>query len=378
MISGKAGNIRLVKSHSRLSLPYQTLMKLIHELEYEPGKRGDPNGLTTQSLSRIATWCQDHGPFGVLLSRWESIALAPLRRKSDSFLQRRYLRGTGRSVQLIESTGDVGERKASVVLHELDGIELKEEEPGQTWHKFFPAVNERERDAYEYPMPYSSEFWYFYAERVFDFCKAARFLTGATAHLGADPPLVPNPRLELVSTRRGNQSVAPTSYFGGGLRRGRKPEGVLGSAVVAGHLCGDVRSGSAVRSTGPFVCFLQNPVCVKCVSSEVLLACLPLSRAEAPIASTNQRSQGAPHRRQDCKADCRNTRSETRGGGQMAQESVRALSCYLRGPLAGSCVLGLPVTVTRPLPTRRLKSCRRSAWEVAPNFAPTRISLNRR
>jgi len=84
---------------------------------------------------------------------------------------------------------------ASVVLHDLDGIELKEEEPGRTWHKFFPVVNERERDAFEYPMPYSNEFCYLYAERVFDFCKAARFLTGATAHLGADPPLAPNPGL---------------------------------------------------------------------------------------------------------------------------------------------------------------------------------------
>jgi hypothetical protein len=175
--------------------PYQTLMKLIHELEYEPGKRRDPSWLTAQSLNRIATWCQDHGPLGVLLSRWESIALAPLPKKPGLFVHRRYLRGTGRSVQLIESTGDVGDRKASVVLHDLDGIVLKEEEPGQTWHRFFPAVNERERDSFEYPMPYSSEFCYRYAERVFDFCKAARFLTGATAHLGADPPLVSDPGL---------------------------------------------------------------------------------------------------------------------------------------------------------------------------------------
>src|SRR5947208_2028330 len=90
--------------------PYQTIMKLVHELEYKPGSRRYPDCLRPESLPRIKQWCQEHGPLGVLLSRWEAITLAAVPRRSGQFVQRRYVRGIGQAVQVIESSGDVADR----------------------------------------------------------------------------------------------------------------------------------------------------------------------------------------------------------------------------------------------------------------------------
>jgi hypothetical protein len=177
-------------------------MRLVHELEYKPGPQRYPDCLTAQSLDLITTWCQDHGPLGVLIVPVGGNYARSMPRASGGLVQRRYSRGHGQSVQLIESTGDVGDRNASVLVHDLDDWNLKKEVLELTWHRFFPSVNHGQRDTFQYPVPYSGEFCFLYAERVFDFYKAAKFLAGAMAHLSTDPPVVPDPELAWEQARQ--------------------------------------------------------------------------------------------------------------------------------------------------------------------------------
>jgi hypothetical protein len=171
-------------------------MKLMHELEYKPGPRRYPERLTPESLSRITKWCEEHGPLGILLSQWEAIRLAPVANASGNFARQVFVRGPGQQIQDSSISEATRTGRARVLLHELIDITPRNERPGQTWGKFFPAVSLGKKDTFQYPIPYSDEFCSLYAERVFDFCQAARLLTGAMLHLqrSTQPP-VENPDL---------------------------------------------------------------------------------------------------------------------------------------------------------------------------------------
>lgn len=214
-------NLTVGQAPAAAQPPYQTLMKLAHGLEYKVGARRFPDCLMPESLNLITKWCEQHGPLGILLSQWEAITLAPEPRKSEGFIQRRYVRGTGQSIQMLETTGDVGDGKASVVIHGLDDVNPKEELPHRTWHRFFPSVEFGQRDTFQYPIPYSDEFCHLYAERLIDFCRTASFLTGAMLHLRssgqpvvADPELARNQALQAINLLR--RSVTSVLDFEGG------------------------------------------------------------------------------------------------------------------------------------------------------------------
>ncbi|HSP70470.1 MAG TPA: hypothetical protein VLN48_22245 [Bryobacteraceae bacterium] len=133
---------------------------------------------------------------GVLLSRWEAIALAPQEDGPGRFVQRRYIRGTGQAIQVLETSGDAGDQKASVIMHGLENLNPIEETPGKTWYKFFPSVEFGKRETFQYPIPYSDEFCQLYSERVIDFCQAARYFSGAAKFLTARPePSIDNTEL---------------------------------------------------------------------------------------------------------------------------------------------------------------------------------------
>ena len=176
--------------------PYQSLMQLAQGLEYKPGPRRYPNCLTPASFGRITTWSQEHGPLGILLSRWEGITLAAVEREGGGFVQRRYLRAGGQEIQEFELSRDNGAGKGSVTIHELVDLTFCEEEPGKSWHRFFPSVTHGERNSFQYPAPYSDEFCELYAEHVGDFCRTALLISGAMLHLQASTqPAVANPSL---------------------------------------------------------------------------------------------------------------------------------------------------------------------------------------
>jgi hypothetical protein len=174
--------------------PYQTLMRLMHELEYLPGPQRYDR-LTPQSLMRITKWCEQYGPLGVLLARWEVITLAPVSLGEDGIKQRTYVRGPGQAIEIHDLSGDLEPLKPRVLIHELDNVNPEEEMSGETWYKYFPTVDRSERNTFQYPEPYSERFCNLYREPLFDFCQAARLLTRAMSHLQPEPPVAPDPQL---------------------------------------------------------------------------------------------------------------------------------------------------------------------------------------
>jgi hypothetical protein len=187
---------------------YQSLMKLVHQLEYLPGLRY-PDCLTQKSQALILEWCHQHGLLGVLLSRWEAISLAPRHDEADQWAQRRYFRGFGQVVQVQKTTGDVKDGTATVLIHGLNDLTLVDEPPSKTWGRFFPSIEFSKRDTFSYPRPYTVEFCRLYGEPLFDFCKAAKLLVGAISHLARkqsetkhDPRIAREQALDAINLLR--------------------------------------------------------------------------------------------------------------------------------------------------------------------------------
>lgn len=175
---------------------YQSLLKLVQRLEYVPGKTSYPDCLSQKSQALILEWCQEYGLLGVLLSRWEYISIAPQRNESGDWMQRKYFRGFGQVIQTQERRGNVEDQTAAVLIHGPNDLTLAQESPRETWSRFFPSVPRAEQDTFSYPQPYTPEFCELYGERLSDFCKAARLLTGAISHLGrSQPEIVGDPKL---------------------------------------------------------------------------------------------------------------------------------------------------------------------------------------
>jgi hypothetical protein len=75
-----------------------------------------------------------------LSAKKQAIRLAPHAGAADQFTSPRYVRALGQSIYTTESSGDVGDRKPSVLLHGSNDLNLVEETPDKTWSKFFPSV----------------------------------------------------------------------------------------------------------------------------------------------------------------------------------------------------------------------------------------------
>jgi hypothetical protein len=179
---------------------YQSLVKLVGRIKFHPGPRRFPRCLTEDSQAEILDWCNQYGLLGVLLSHWEAITLAPQRSESGTWIQHRYLRAQGQTVEDIVSSGDVCERPPSVLIRGLRDFHLVEETPHHTWARFFPSVEWGKRNTYAYPLPYTDEFCHLYAEPLFFFCTAARSLAGAITHLAS--PSSPGQHHDLLAQKK--------------------------------------------------------------------------------------------------------------------------------------------------------------------------------
>lgn len=166
---------------------YQSLMKLVHHLGYLPGQTPHPKYLSPQSRSLILGWCQQYGLLGVLLSRWEAISVARQQQRAHHWVQRTYSRGFGQVIHFREVSGDVSDRPATALVHDLNDLTLVEESPSKTWSRFFPSVK-HSKDTFPYPQPYTAEFFELYGEPLLDFCAAAQLLVGAISRLGGKSP----------------------------------------------------------------------------------------------------------------------------------------------------------------------------------------------
>src|SRR5690348_12581767 len=123
--------------------PYQSLLRLAPELR--PQAPRFPDRVAPAAQESIVEWCQKYGPLGVLLSQWEAVTLAAQRGEAAQFTSTRYVRAFGQQIYEIQSSGDFGDRKPSVLLHGLDDLTLVEEPLDQTWSKFFPGVEPAKR-----------------------------------------------------------------------------------------------------------------------------------------------------------------------------------------------------------------------------------------
>jgi len=189
---------------------YQSLMKLAQQLGLSQEKPLNPASLSQTSRALILEWCQRHGLLGVLLSRWESISLAPQQVGEGLWIHQKYSHAFGQVVQVQTTRGDVEDREATVSIHELNDHMPVDEPPGRTWGRFFPSVPFSQRDTFPYPRPYTVEFFRLYGEPLMDFCKAARLLVGAISFLGPKQPesntassLAREQALEAINLLRG-------------------------------------------------------------------------------------------------------------------------------------------------------------------------------
>ena len=175
---------------------YSSLMRLESQITFTPGVRRYPDCVNKDSQQLIVEWCQQYGPLGVLLSQWDALYLAPQCDSAGDWSQIRYSRGFGQVVQESREDGDLEGVEPLAIVRHLNDLEPKFESPGKTWGRFFPSVRVVDRDAYQYPRPYSDSFCTLYAERLSHFCAAVRLLTGAMRQLGEHPPpKTPNPKL---------------------------------------------------------------------------------------------------------------------------------------------------------------------------------------
>jgi hypothetical protein len=216
--------------------PFQSLMKLVSQLEYLPGQTRYPDCLTKKAQTLILKWCQQNGLLGVLLARWEAISVAPQNNGVDNWLQQRYFRGFGQAVQVQTITGDVKDRMATVLIHGLNDAELVEESPNMTWCRFFPSVESSKRDTFAYPQPYTMEFCRLYSERLIDFCNAAKLLVEAISHLGlkqpdikGDPALARDQAMEVINLLRRSVASVLNSEENGSMKPHRVSPSLLAS-----------------------------------------------------------------------------------------------------------------------------------------------------
>ena len=82
-----------------------------------------------------------------------------------------------------ETTGDLKDRLPTVLIHDLNSLQVTEESPERTWSRFFPSVEFSERNTFPYPQPYTDRFCQIYGERLIDFCNAAKLVVGAMLYL---------------------------------------------------------------------------------------------------------------------------------------------------------------------------------------------------
>jgi hypothetical protein len=194
---------RETKKYKDVPSPYQGLLQLAANLEFtSPGRL---SRLAHSSEAAVLDWCQKNGPLGILLARWESLTLAPQPSGDFDFVSIRYVRAYGQQVYTIRSSGDLGIRNPSLLLHGLNDLDLVEEPPEKTWRQFFPTVSRARANKYPYPMPYTEEFCRLYAEPVFDFVQAARLFAGAIKHLAKrslDNPDANEQALETINLLR--------------------------------------------------------------------------------------------------------------------------------------------------------------------------------
>src|SRR5260221_664084 len=101
---------------------YSELTRLVTALQADPAMKSGILKSSQESQSKILEWCQRHGLLGVLLSRWESVTLAPRADGRDPTLliQDCYFRRFGTSLVVRQTKGGLDHARSGVLIHPLN------------------------------------------------------------------------------------------------------------------------------------------------------------------------------------------------------------------------------------------------------------------
>jgi hypothetical protein len=166
----------------RGSTPYQALLEMLHQLQYQSDDPPDftpaevdmlAAPLTAGSEQLILNWCAGYGLLGILPHRVLQVVLPP---KAGRQVQ--YIR-LGIGWTAVERGGENPLRPirpAGAVVQPLRGVGITMEPLRETWARFFPDLPVAERDSFVYPEPLTDSFWKSYAEPLQDFLSGARTL----------------------------------------------------------------------------------------------------------------------------------------------------------------------------------------------------------
>ena len=146
--------------------PYQSLLQLVESLPYAATVKRDEN---------LCEWCAQHGLLGVLLAQSDMATLAPVPDETGRLSQKRHFRMNDRWGSFTRSedeAADAGWLPTGALIQRLGQTKWLPEPMPQTWGRYFPGVPEPERESFQYPRPYTDQFWRRYAEPVSEFLSA--------------------------------------------------------------------------------------------------------------------------------------------------------------------------------------------------------------
>lgn len=168
--------------------PYLSLFKAVEPWEHGIKAEDEPG--TEQA---ILGWCNRFGLLGLLHQEAVRIIFRPRRepdRQTDDFLQIQYVKGPycwDYPARVVDPMGNWRQVKdknpdelvfpsaepPSVLMRSVSDGAIHSETIRKGWGRYFPAIPERERESYRYPLPDTKAFFEIYAEPVSQFIDSA-------------------------------------------------------------------------------------------------------------------------------------------------------------------------------------------------------------
>ena len=171
--------------------PYQAFLQLCAAL-YPQGVWRSPFPVARGREQLVLNWCNQHGLLGILLEYTFLLNLHPAhrprRRGDEPDLELAYVKRGARRFGYGDHLRSLTSKKSSkpfVILEnfadhsKLVGgfppFDVVTEPLPKTWHLFFPRVPNVKAENYNYPFPYTDEFWWQYGEPLEFFVEFVRF-----------------------------------------------------------------------------------------------------------------------------------------------------------------------------------------------------------
>ena len=156
--------------------PYHSLLELASHLRWDSRLRLEGDG-----EQRVLDWCGEHGLLGLLLHRVETVILPAEKRftpgvsasaptPKTTIFERR---NRGWTVIDAVDLPTAPTKPGVYIRRQLGGFQMTFEPLEKTWGSFFRDVPVRDRPGYQYPAPFTPDFWRQYCEPLGQFVAAA-------------------------------------------------------------------------------------------------------------------------------------------------------------------------------------------------------------